>query len=160
MRAVNAAGLALIKQWESLRLDTYLCKAGKLTIGWGHTGPDVFWGKTINRDEAERLFLGDIQKHSLGLEPFVSAVTTQNEWAALVSLAFNFGVHAIGTSTLVKKLNAGETMAAADQFLRWKYLDDDRSPEVRHMVEDAGLLARRREERALFLLPDEPVRVA
>lgn len=164
MRYVNRAGLELIRAEEGLRLDSYLCRAGRWTIGWGHTGPEVKRGQVITQLEAERLFALDIQKHSMGLEKFVKVATTPNQWAALVSLAFNFGVQAIGTSTLVKLLNAGDVVrydaqrnvvgGAAHQFLRWKYLDDNPDPEIRHMVEDAGLLRRRHKEMALFLTPE------
>jgi lysozyme len=160
MRAVNALGLAFIKKEEGLRLTAYRCKAGKLTIGYGHTGPDVFDGMNIPAEVAERLFLSDIQKHSLGLERYVSVLVTPNQWAALVSLAFNMGITAIGTSTLVRKLNAGEVVTydgrgqvvggAAAEFLRWKYVDRDPT-EARDMVPDPALLARRERELVLFL---------
>ena len=50
---VNNAGLALIKQFEGLRLDAYKCPAGVWTIGYGHTGPDVAPGDTIRETDAK-----------------------------------------------------------------------------------------------------------
>lgn len=157
MRAVNAAGLQLIKDQEGLRLSAYRCKSGKLTIGWGHTGSDVRVGMNITRDTAERLFAQDVQKHASELERFITINVTSNQWGALVSLAFNMGAQKIGRSTLVKLLNAGDVHAAAEQFLEWKYLDSDPG-EARVMVADKGLLSRRYAERELFLR-GFPVRV-
>ena len=67
---------------------------------------------------------------------------TANEHAALVSFAYNCGSGALETSTLRRKLNAGDRQGAADQFLRW----DRAGGGVM-----AGLTKRRQQERALFL---------
>ena len=34
---VSEKGLAIIKKYEGCRLTAYVCPAGKLTIGYGHT---------------------------------------------------------------------------------------------------------------------------
>ncbi|WP_137887191.1 lysozyme [Pseudomonas sp. 2FE] len=54
------AGLALIQDFEGLRQTAYRDSVGVLTIGWGHTGPDVVQGMTIDRAEAERLLRDDL----------------------------------------------------------------------------------------------------
>lgn len=47
---INAAGIELIKSFESCRLYTYLPTAHDVpTIGYGHTGPDVKLGMTITQ---------------------------------------------------------------------------------------------------------------
>ncbi|WP_375660261.1 MULTISPECIES: lysozyme, partial [unclassified Bartonella] len=37
MRKISSEGLALIKQWEGLRLNAYKDTIGVWTIGYGHT---------------------------------------------------------------------------------------------------------------------------
>ena len=49
------AGIALTKGFEGLRLTAYRDCAGVLTIGYGHTGPDVAEGMTIHEEQAEEL---------------------------------------------------------------------------------------------------------
>ncbi len=59
----NVAGTkALVKEFEGLRLTAYICPAGVLTIGWGHTGPDVYSGQTITVAQAETFLDNDLQK--------------------------------------------------------------------------------------------------
>lgn len=82
--------------------------AGTLTIGVGHTGPDVFAGKMITRDESRRLFKEDIRKFTTGVERLVKVPLNDNQFGALVSFAFNVGLGAFQKSTLLKRLNAGE----------------------------------------------------
>jgi lysozyme len=156
MRQVNVAGLELIKKWEGLRLEAYVCPAGKLTIGWGHTGPEVVKGMRIPLELADRLFRADVTRHSLGLESFVTAPVTPNQWAALVSLCFNMGISPIGTSTLVRKLNDGHAELAAECFMDWVHVNSAKPGEPRKMVVSKGLLFRRGEEQALFLSGTSP----
>lgn len=56
-----------IKAWEGCRLTAYRCPAGVLTIGYGHTGADVFPGKRITQAEADALFEADIKKFADGV---------------------------------------------------------------------------------------------
>ena len=60
MKASQAA-IDLIKRFESLRLEAYLCPAGVRTIGWGHTA-DVQPGQRISLAKAEELLRQDIQQ--------------------------------------------------------------------------------------------------
>ena len=64
------------------------------------------------------------------------------QFAALVSFTYNVGSGALNSSTLLRRLNAGDTFGAANEFLRWNRAGG-------RVL--AGLTRRRREERALFL---------
>lgn len=136
---VSKAGLSLIKEFEGLRLEAYRCQADVLTIGYGHTR-DVKPGDKITAETAEKMLVDDVSVFELAVSKAVTAPLTQNQFDALVSLAFNIGATAFTNSTLVKKLNLGRD--AADEFLRWRYVN---------RVESPGLLRRREAERALFL---------
>lgn len=132
----------IIKQSEGLRLEAYLCPAGVWTIGYGHTGKDVVEGMKITRGEAEKLLEGDLEKFEKDILKMVKVGLTQNQFDALVSFTYNVGGGALKTSTLLKKLNAGDYMGAADEFLKWTKAGGKELP---------GLVKRRRTERALFL---------
>ncbi len=152
-RRINAAGLAIIKEFEGLRLRAYLCPAGVWTIGWGHTGPDVHSGLVISEAKAEALLRGD-------LDHFESAVrrlapeATDNQFSAMVSFAFNVGadedadaiVEGLGDSTLLRKHNAGDYADAAAQFAKW-----DKARVNGKLQSLDGLKRRRAAEAALYL---------
>lgn len=136
---ISINGLNLIKEFEGLRLEAYLCSAGVLTIGYGHTA-GVRKGDVITKGTADKMLVDDIGVFEQAVSNAVTAPLTQNQFDALVSLAFNIGATAFTNSTLVKKLNLRHD--AADEFLRWRYVN---------RVESPGLLRRREAERALFL---------
>jgi lysozyme len=60
MTQLSAQGISLIKRFEGLRLTSYVDCVGVLTIGYGHTGPDVISNQRITEDEAEDLLLKDL----------------------------------------------------------------------------------------------------
>jgi GH24 family phage-related lysozyme (muramidase) len=121
----NEAGLNLIKSFEGLRLEAYLCSAGIWTIGYGHTG-DVQEGYIITETEAEELFLRDLQNAESIVNDLVKVKLNDNEFSALTSFVFNVGLSQFSESTLLKMLNDQEYQKAADQFLRWNKNGEDR----------------------------------
>ena len=147
MKFTNA-GLGLIKKFEGLRLKAYPdpgTGGHPWTIGHGHTGPDVFQGETIREIEAEQLLLGDLERFKHGVDNLVNPdLTTDNEFTAMVCLAFNIGLGNFGKSSVLKFHNTGNKKAAADAFLLWNKAG---GKEVK------GLTNRRIDERKLFLTP-------
>ncbi|MNF24057.1 Lysozyme RrrD [compost metagenome] len=131
-----------IKTAEGLRLTAYKDGGGVWTIGYGHTGADVREGLTIPLSEAERLLTRDLRVAENHVNGAVKVKLTQNQFDALVSFVYNVGGEAFRSSTMLKKLNAGDYLGAADQFPRW---NKDNGKVV------DGLTNRRREERELFL---------
>lgn len=117
-RATNAAGIALIKSFEGCKLTAYLCPANVWTIGYGHTGPDVKRGLTITQDQADALLRADLRKFETGVARMTTGAT-DNQFAALVSLAYNVGLGALKSSTLLRIHNAGDAAGAKAQFSRW-----------------------------------------
>jgi lysozyme len=159
VRKINAAGLALVRAFEGCRLLAYddldpdraLAPGdrlkGTLTIGHGHTGPEVFIGQRITAAEAEALLQADLAEAEQGVASLAALPLGDNAFAALVSLAFNIGLANFGRSTLLRKLNAGDRPGAAAQFARW-------NKAAGRVL--AGLTRRRAAEAALFLAPDAP----
>lgn len=139
-RAINKEGLELVKSFEGLRLKAYRCSANVLTIGWGSTGPHVKEGMTITKDQAEELLRSDLRR----FEDAVSAAApkaTDNQFSAMVSLAFNIGIGALQRSTVLRRHLAGDHAGAADAFLMW-------NKAAGRVL--AGLTRRREAEAALY----------
>ena len=133
----------LVKQFEGCRLVGYADITGVPTIGYGHTGPEVRVGDTIDQRKADAYLLKDLTRASEGVNQALGGyMATQNEFDALVSFAYNLGINALRNSTLLRKFVAGDTQGAADEFLKWDHAGGK-------VV--AGLTRRRAAERDLFL---------
>jgi lysozyme len=139
---ISQKGLAVIKQFEGLRLTAYKCPAGVLTIGYGSTGAHVKHGMTIIEQEAERLLLDDISRFEVGVQEVIKQPLTQGQFDGLVSFSFNVGLGALRESTLAAKLKSGDVAGAANEFTRWNKAGGKVLP---------GLVKRREAERALFV---------
>ena len=118
---INQAGIDLIKRFEGLRLEAYVCPAGVLTIGYGSTGDHVYPGQVITEPEAEELLRKDLWRFEDCVSNAVKVPLTDNEYAALVSFTFNVGCGALKDSTLLKRLNAGEPKSRvfSEELPRW-----------------------------------------
>lgn len=93
-RKINETGIALIKRFEGCRLTAYKCSAGVWTIGYGHTS-GVHSGQAITQAQADALLRQDLEKferyvNSTAYVP-ITAQLNENQFAALVSFAFNCG---------------------------------------------------------------------
>lgn len=117
-RKIGQRGLALIKSFEGLALKAYKCPAGVWTIGYGSTGPHVVPGKAITEKEAEALLLEDLSRFEAAVDAKCPKAT-QNQFDAMVSLAFNVGSAGFTRSTVARKHNAGDHAGAARAFGMW-----------------------------------------
>ena len=134
-------GLALIRQFEGLRLSAYKCPTDVPTIGYGTT-KGVKMGMTIDKAEAERLLRDDVERFEQYVDKLVTVPLTQGQFDALVSFCYNLGPANLEQSTLMKYLNTGLYTDAANQFMRWNKANK---------AVLAGLTRRRAAEQALFL---------
>lgn len=139
---ISKNGVDLIKQFEGLKLNAYKCPAGIWTIGWGHTGKDVFKGLKINEKEAQIFLLNDLKIHASYIEKLTKVPLNQNQFDALVSFEYNIGYSAFKNSTLLKLLNQKKYNLAADEFDKWIYANKKKLN---------GLINRRKKEKELFL---------
>jgi lysozyme len=135
-------GIDLIKSFESCRLTAYKDIVGVLTIGYGHTGADVEEGQEITQDEADALLASDLSTFENGVTRALKVTINQNQFDALVSFAYNLGVHALVNSTLFRLVNQSAFDKAALEFVKWDKAGGKVVP---------GLLRRRTAERDLFL---------
>ena len=139
-------GIALIKQFEGCKLTAYQDSVGVWTIGYGWTQPvdgkTIRAGMTIKQETAECLLKTGLVSYENDVSRLVKVGLTQGQFDALVSFAYNLGGRSLSTSTLLRRLNAGDYAGAADEFLRW----NKAGGKVLN-----GLTRRREAERALFL---------
>jgi lysozyme len=166
-RDVCQAGIDLVKAFEGIpdgdpttvNIDPYLDPIQIWTIGWGHAirqngrflrgTPDraaafALYPGGITKNQAEGLLAADLMDVGRDVQPLVTVLLSDNEFAALVSFAFNLGINNLKSSTLLRELNEGDRVAASDQFGRWVLAGG---------VKMEGLVRRRRAERDLFLTP-------
>lgn len=116
---ISQAGIDLIKQFEGFRSQAYLCPANVWTIGYGSTGKHVRQGMRINAAEGEALLKQDVARFERAVNRLVKVHLCQHQFDALVSFAFNVGEGNLASSTLLRKLNAGDEAGAAQEFKRW-----------------------------------------
>lgn len=147
--AMNAAGLALVREFEGLSLKAYRCAAGVWTIGYGHTGTvdhkKVHSGMTITRARADSLLAADLAKcwgyvNSVCYVPLTRELN-QNQKSALCSFAFNCGSNNL--KTLCQNRSVEEI---AEAMLLYNRVGGEVLP---------GLSRRRQAERELFLTEEE-----
>lgn len=148
-RPVNKAGVELVKQFEGFCADAYICPAGKLTIGYGHT-KGVQHGSHVSEEEALELLADDLREAGDYVSKLVTATLNDNQYAALCSFTFNLGPIALLQSTLRKKLNAGDYDAVPAQLMRWTKATH---PITKAKVELPGLVRRRAAEAELWSTP-------
>ena len=134
----------IIKEFEGLRLTAYLCPAGVWTIGYGHT-KGVKRGMKIDQAQADRLLDIDLIDVARSIRQLVKVNINDNQTQALVSFVFNIGAGAFAKSTLLRKINNRDFLAASLEFRKWVYAKGVKLP---------GLVRRRSVEKDLF---NEPV---
>ncbi len=136
-------GFKLIKNFEGLRTEAYICSAGLKTIGYGHVLSANDNRHTITVEEAENLLAFDVNLAELAVLRNIRVELRQNQFDALVSFTFNVGPAALQRSTLRQKINRNEHDEAKEEFLRWIYTGKGIS---------SGLIKRRKMESELYAL--------
>ena len=144
---ISNKGLELIKEFEGFSANAYLCPAKIPTIGYGNTfwedGRKVRIGEQISKTKALELLEFVANKDFADkIFPFIEVSISQNQFDAMVSLAYNIGVGAFSNSTLLKRVNAKDFLGAANEFLKW---DKSNGKPL------LGLTRRRQREKELFL---------
>ena len=145
----SSNGLELTKQFEGLELKAYQDSVGVWTIGYGHTGTDVVPGMKISEGQATILLAADVAWAVTCVNKSVKSAINQNQFDALVDFTFNLGCANLGSSTLLRLLNAGDFAGAAAQFIRWNKAGGKVL---------AGLTRRRQAEAMIFSNPVAPMR--
>jgi len=111
----------IIKKYEGLYLNAYLCPASVPTIGYGTIrypdGKAVKLGEKITMKRAEELLTWEVEKIA-GQIPALNV--NQNQYDALVSFTYNLGIGNLLKSTLFKKVKANpDDPTIKDEFMKW-----------------------------------------
>ena len=142
-RKIPESAIELIKRKEGFKAKKYKCPAGYWTIGFGHKIQEgEIFKEPMTPQFADNLMRTEAQYFADGVDRLVKVHLTDNQFTALLSFVYNFGLGQFKTSTLLKKLNDGKYLSAANELDRWVYADGKRSD---------GLIERRKEEKELFL---------
>ena len=124
-----------LKELEGLRLETYRCAGGKLTIGYGHTGSDVREGDKISQYWAEELLKADVAKVAEQVQR-MGVAHTQGQFDALVSFAFNIGVERLRTSKLLRLIRRQDSYRNIKaEFKRWVFAGGKKLAGLEHRRE-------------------------
>jgi len=134
------SALDIAKEFEGCLLEAYQDIAGVWTIGWGHTGKDVYPGLVWTQKQADDALTHDLTSANLLLSQYSPDVSNGVE-EALTDFVFNLGIGNYRTSTLCKCVNAQDWAGAKAQLLLWDHSNGMVIP---------GLLRRREAEAALF----------
>lgn len=150
MISVPQAAIDLAKRFEGFcrvpkndpgRAYPYVCPAGYWTIGYGHLcGP---MHPPITEAEGEAYLATDLQTALAATLRYCPSLTDEpeNRLAAIVDFTFNLGAGRLQTSTLRRRINQRDWLAAASELMRWVYGGGRVLP---------GLLARRKSEAELL----------
>ncbi len=146
---LSRKGASFIARFEGTVLTLYNDPAGHCTIGIGHLvhlgrcdGSEPAEFRTgITRRRALELLQGDAADVARAIRRHVTVPLNQPQFDALCSFGFNCGTGAIATSTLTRRLNAGEYAAVPHELGRWVKAGGQTLP---------GLVRRRKAEGRLF----------
>ncbi|CAG8559798.1 9967_t:CDS:2 [Dentiscutata heterogama] len=143
---INDDGLNIIKEFEGFKPNFYNDPAGIRSIGYGHNckaDPNKCNNihPPITTAQGEDLLRSDVAPKEDCVKKLTPANIDSNKFSALVSFAYNLGCPYLGSSSLLKKLNAGDIKGAANEFALYNKGGGRVLP---------GLVRRRKAERDLF----------
>lgn len=131
-------GQDLIKKYEKLELTSYRDSGGILTIGWRHTGTDVFEKQEITETKADKLFLKDLKnKSEIHVQTYITTTLNQNQFDALCSLVYSSGSRVLQETGIRKAVNNKDFDTAYDLWLNEDF--DNGIGKKRRKREEASL---------------------
>lgn len=126
---LSPSGLQFIKTQEGFRNYAYP-DAGKYAIGYGTQVKPQDYPNGVTREQGERMLQTKINQIENLLRKTIKVNLNQNQWDALVSFIYNVGTNNFKNSTLLKKLNSGDKVGAANQFLVWTHAQGRHLPRL------------------------------
>jgi lysozyme len=108
----------MIRTFEGCHLTPYICPAGVWTCGWGSTGSDVVPGVKWTQEYADQRMKSDAQRFATGTLALCPGLEG-NQLCAVADFSYNLGLGRLRSSTLRKRINAGDTDGAITEFGKW-----------------------------------------
>jgi len=121
---INQNGIDLVKSFEGWAPCWYRDAAGYPTIGYGHlikSGEPYSSGTCITTEQGEDLLKSDIHSAETCVNRAVTIPLNGNQFSALVSFTFNLGCGSFSSSTLLRRVNAGDFAQVCPELLRWNH---------------------------------------
>ena len=115
---LSKTGIELLKHFEGCELKAYQDSVGVWTIGYGHT-KGIYEGLEITQSEAEKMLIDELPEYEGYITDKVVPMLQQHGFDALVCWVYNLGPTNLSSSTMLKKLNAGEFKEVPFQMKRW-----------------------------------------
>ena len=141
----------LVKHFEGLFLEAYVCPAGVMTIGYGSImwpdGTRIQKGQKVTPDAAEKLLMWELNKKGTVINSYIkNTKINQDQFDSLLSFAYNLGLGNLNSSTLLKKvrLNPNDP-TIRDEFMKWT-----KARVGGKLTELRGLVRRRKAEADLY----------
>lgn len=122
---LDEKGLKALHEREGLRLKPYLDTKGVPTIAMGNTyyldGRKVTMkDKPLTLKQAGDLSTITANKFAYEVDKLVKSNVNQNQFNALVSLAYNIGINGFKNSTVLRLVNADPNIASIKKaFMMW-----------------------------------------
>lgn len=144
---LNNAGYLIITEFEGFSAKPYLCSAKVPTIGYGSTYYSdnkrvTMLDKEITKVQAFEMFKTIADRFASVVSKLITSPLNQNQFNALVSLAYNIGTGNFASSTLLKKVNKNHNdITIALEFKKWNKVNKK---------EVAGLTKRRNYEANIY----------
>lgn len=119
---ISDKGLSMLAELEGCRNTGYLCSAGVVTNGLGHTQTAKL-GEHINDEAMASNFLVDVKNAENTVNRCIHVELTQGQFDAFTSFAFNVGAKQFCNSTLVRTANNYDRRGACYELTRWIFVD-------------------------------------
>lgn len=123
--AIGAGAIAIagvtVSWFEGTQYVPYKDPVGIWTVCEGITGPSVIPGKAYTPGECATLKNRELVKADAVIDRYVKVPLSETERAALIDFIYNAGPGNFSTSTLLRKLNAGDHVGACSEYKRWVY---------------------------------------
>lgn len=145
MRPVPSELRPFLERWEGKKLRVYKDSKGILTVGIGHTGPDVKEGETWTEAQVEAAYRRDVElaAGSIPLPQEKIDALGPHRYAALISFVFNVGPRP--KATLWRRIKEGNLGAVPSELMKWNKITT-----ASGVVTLPGLVNRRAAEAALW----------
>lgn len=115
---IAISGGYLVGQWEGKENTAYKDMVGVVTACYGQT-KGVKMGDVFTDEECEKDLASELSKYNIGMKRYVKVDLSPQEEIAYTSFVWNVGLGAWNSSSLLKKLNAGDREGACKSILDW-----------------------------------------